>query len=190
MLFLSCTTLWSSSSLASFGVWLNFLCTYQWWNPQLLTNFIFLINFIHSFRTCSNLVWSPPHAGFSRPSVQSVSQFTRSIMSDSLWPHESQYARPPCSSPTPRVHSNTRPSSRWRHPAISSSVIPSSSYPQSLPASESFSNESTLRMRWRQGQSSSEPPGNAVRQTDSRSLPTLPDPMQRQDSISRKPDQD
>ena len=137
MLFLSCTTLWSSSSLASFGVWLNFLCTYQWWNPQLLTNFIFLINFIHSFRTCSNLVWSPPHAGFSRPSVQSVSQFTRSIMSDSLWPHESQYARPPCSSPTPRVHSNTRPSSRWRHPAISSSVIPSS-YPQSLPASESF----------------------------------------------------
>ena len=138
MIFLSCTTLWSSSSLASFGVWLNFLCTYQWWNPQLLTNFIFLINFIHSFRTCSNLVWSPPHAGFSRPSVQSVSQFTRSIMSDSLWPHESQYARPPCSSPTPRVHSNTRPSSRWRHPAISSSVIPFSSCPQSLSVSESF----------------------------------------------------
>ena len=138
MIFLSCTTLWSSSSLACFGVWLNFLCTYQWWNPQLLTNFIFLINFIHSFWTCSNLVWSPPHLGFSLPSVQWVSQFTHSITSDSLWPHESQHARPPCPSPTPGVHSNSRPLSQWCHPTISSSVIPSSSCPQSLPASESF----------------------------------------------------
>ena len=55
-----------------------------------------------------------------------------------LRPHESQHARPPCPSPTPRVHSNSRPSSRWCHPAISSSVIPFSSGPQSLPASESF----------------------------------------------------
>ena len=59
-------------------------------------------------------------------------------MSDSLRPHESQHARPPCLSPTPRVHSNSRPSSWWCHPAISSSVIPFSSCPQSLPASESF----------------------------------------------------
>ena len=59
-------------------------------------------------------------------------------MSDSLWPHELQHARPPCPSPTPRVHSNSRPLSRWCHPAISSSVIPFSSCPQSLPASESF----------------------------------------------------
>ena len=59
-------------------------------------------------------------------------------MSDSLWPHESQYARPPCLSPTLRVHSNSHPSSRWCHPAISSSVVPFSSCPQSLPASESF----------------------------------------------------
>ena len=59
-------------------------------------------------------------------------------MSDSLWPHESQYARPPCPSPTPGVHSNLRPSSQWCHPAISSSVVPFSSCPQSLPASESF----------------------------------------------------
>ena len=58
-------------------------------------------------------------------------------MSDSLWPHESQHARPLCPSPTPGVHSNSRPSSRWCHPAISSSVIPFSSCPQSLPASES-----------------------------------------------------
>ena len=59
-------------------------------------------------------------------------------MSDSLWPHESQHARPPCPSPTPGVHSNLHPSSRWCHPAISSSVIPFSSCPQFLPASESF----------------------------------------------------
>ena len=65
-------------------------------------------------------------------------QFSRSVMSDSLRPHESQHARPPCPSPTPGVHSDSRPSSRWCHPAISSSVIPFSSCPQSLPASESF----------------------------------------------------
>ena len=60
-------------------------------------------------------------------------------MSDSLWPHESQHARPPCPSPTPGVHSDSCPSSQWCHQAISSSVIPFSSCPQSLPASESFS---------------------------------------------------
>ena len=65
-------------------------------------------------------------------------QFSRSVVSDSLRPHESQHARPPCPSPTTRVHSNSRPSSWWCHPAISSSVVPFSSCPQSLPASESF----------------------------------------------------
>ena len=64
-------------------------------------------------------------------------QFSRSVMSDSLRPHESQHARPPCPSPTSRVHSDLRPSSQWCHPAISSSVIPFSC-PQPLPASESF----------------------------------------------------
>ena len=59
-------------------------------------------------------------------------------MSDSLQRHESQHARPPCPSPTPGVHSNSLPWSRWCHPAISSSVIPFFSCPQSLPASESF----------------------------------------------------
>ena len=63
-------------------------------------------------------------------------QFSCSVMSDSLWPHESQHARPPCPSPTPRVHSC--PSSQWCHPAISSSVVRFSTCPQSLPASESF----------------------------------------------------
>ena len=59
-------------------------------------------------------------------------------MSDSLWPHESQHARPPCPSPTPGVHSDSSPSSQWCHPAISSSVVPFTSCPQSLPASGSF----------------------------------------------------
>ena len=65
-------------------------------------------------------------------------QFSRSVVSDSLRPHESQQARPPCPSPTPGVHPNSCPLSRWRHPAISSSVVPFSSCPQSLPASGSF----------------------------------------------------
>ena len=65
-------------------------------------------------------------------------QFSRSVMSDSLWPHEMQHARPPCPSPTPRVHSNSCPSSRWCHPASSSAVLPFSSCPQPLPASGSF----------------------------------------------------
>ena len=71
-------------------------------------------------------------------SVSSVSQFRCSVVSDSLRPHESQHARPPCPSPTPSIHSNSHPSSQWCHPAISSSVIPFSSCPQSLPASEAF----------------------------------------------------
>ena len=65
-------------------------------------------------------------------------QFIHSVVSDSLRPHESQHTRPPYPSPTPGVHSNSCPSSRWCHPAISSSVVPFSSCPQSLPASESF----------------------------------------------------
>ena len=65
-------------------------------------------------------------------------QFSRSVVSNSLQPHESQHTRPPCPSPTPGAHSNSCPLSRWCHPAISSSVVPFSSCPQSLPASESF----------------------------------------------------
>ena len=65
-------------------------------------------------------------------------QISRSVVSDSLRPHEPPHARPPCPSPTPRVHSDSRPSSQWRHPAISSSVVPFSSCSQSLPASDFF----------------------------------------------------
>ena len=65
-------------------------------------------------------------------------QFSRSVVSDSLRPHESQHVRPPCPSPTPRVYSNSCPLCQWCYPAISSSVVPFSSCPQSFPASGSF----------------------------------------------------
>ena len=65
-------------------------------------------------------------------------QFSCSVVSDSLRPHELQHARPPCPPPTPGVHSDSSPSSQWCHPAIPSSVVPFSSCPQSLPASGSF----------------------------------------------------
>ena len=72
------------------------------------------------------------------PSIIKISvQFSCSVGSDSLQPHELQHSRPPCPSPSPRVHSDSHPSSQWCHPAISSSVVPFSSCPQSLP-SESF----------------------------------------------------
>ena len=71
---------------------------------------------------------------FSTSSVQ----FSCSVMSNSLQPHELQYARPPCPSPTPRVYPNSCPFSQWCHPTISTSVVPFSSCPQSFPASGSF----------------------------------------------------
>ena len=74
------------------------------------------------------------HTAFSKCSVQ----FSRSAVSDSLWPHEPQHARPPCPSPTPGVHPNPCALCQWCHPAISSSVVPFSSCPQSFPASGSF----------------------------------------------------
>ena len=79
-----------------------------------------------------NLVTNATHT------YNSSVQFSRSVVSGSLRHHESQHARPPCPSSTPGVHSNPRPLSQWCHPAISSSVIPFSSCPQSLRASESF----------------------------------------------------
>ena len=75
-------------------------------------------------------------------------QFSHSIVSDSLLPHELQHARPPSPSPTPGLHSDSRPSCWWCHPAISSPVVPFSSCPPIPPSIRVFSNESTLRMRW------------------------------------------
>ena len=86
-----------------------------------------------SFQSCLTLC-DPPGSSFH--GISSV-QFNSSVVSDSLRPHESQLPRPPCP-PAPGVHSNSCPSSWWCHPAISFSVVPFSSCPQSLPASESF----------------------------------------------------
>ena len=72
------------------------------------------------------------------PKDKSQVPFSRSVMSDALWPHEPQHARPPCPSPTPGVYPDSCPLSRWCHPTISSSVIPFSSCPQSFPTSGSF----------------------------------------------------
>ena len=85
--------------------------------------------------------WHP--WGNTRGSLRSLSQlekvqFSHSVLSDSFRPHESQYGWPPCPSPTPGVHSNSRTSSRWCHPAISFSVVPFSSCPQSFTESGSF----------------------------------------------------
>ena len=81
--------------------------------------------------------------------IQPVSQFSCSVMADSLWPHGLQHARPPCPSPTSRVYSNSRPLSRWCHPTISSSVVNSLLFlPSIFPSIRVFSNESALHIRW------------------------------------------
>ena len=81
-----------------------------------------------------------PQKWYCVPSIKGFSsvQFSCSVMSDSLQPHELQHARPPCPSPAPGVHPNPCPLSQWCHPTISSSVIPFSSCPQSFPGSGSF----------------------------------------------------
>ena len=91
---------------------------------------------IMSFGQTTSVLSSALDSMFSQ-GISSI-QFSRSVVSDSLPPHELQHTRPPCPSPIPGVHSNSHPSSRWCHPAISSSVVPFSFCPQSLPASESF----------------------------------------------------
>ena len=85
--------------------------------------------------SCMDCVWL--WQGLSDSHSISV-QFSLSVVSNYLWPHEPQHARPPCPSLTPRVHPNPCPSSQWCHPTISSSVVPFSSCPQSFPASGSF----------------------------------------------------
>ena len=84
-----------------------------------------------------NISWSPQITE-EQIEMTTTLQFSCSVMSNSLRPHESQHSRPPCPSTTPGVHSNSRPSSQWCHPAISSSVVPFVSCPQSLPASGFF----------------------------------------------------
>ena len=86
-----------------------------------------------------HLLWIPPDKFFITSIFKFSSvQFSCSVVSNSLWPHELQLAWPLCPSPTPRVHPNPCPSSRWCHPTISSSVVPFSSCPQPFPASGYF----------------------------------------------------
>ena len=110
-----------------FRTWLSLISFF----PIRVTNVIKFLLIVFDIKEFS----LPDPKGFS---CFSSVQFGRSVVSDSLRPHEPQHARPPCPSPTPGVHPHPCPSSRWCHPAISSSVVPFSSCPQSLPASGSF----------------------------------------------------
>ena len=93
---------------------------------------------VFKIMNCSLWTCSKSLMPYSIQFINNSVQFSRSVVSDSLRPHESQHARPPCPSPTPGVHPESRPSSQWCHPAISSSVVPFSSSLQSFPASGSF----------------------------------------------------
>ena len=138
------------------------LCNFKQNSCHLLSQFLplylsFIPFFLWGWRWSScasniNCLGSKPTSltyklqSFGQVQIRS-DQISRSVVSDSLRPHESQHARPPCPSQTPGVHSDSCPSSQWCHPVISSSVVPFSSCPQSLPASESFP-MSQLCMRW------------------------------------------
>ena len=103
-----------------------------WWTENISKVIYIFMTFSRHVSICLlRFAWK---FQFSKVSVQ----FSCSVVSDSLWPHASQHARPPGPSPTPGVHPNSCASSRWCHPAIPSSVIPFSSCPQSLPAWGSF----------------------------------------------------
>ena len=108
--------------MGKFSHWFDFLIwkTLQW--PQDWKRSVFI---------------PIPNKGNAKDCSSSV-QFSHSVMSDSLWPHGLQHARPPCPSPTPGVYSNSCPLSWWCHSTISSSVVPVWSHLQSFPASGSF----------------------------------------------------
>ena len=111
---------WFSAALLGVGVFiLLHLCFFKFSIviPSDITSAVL------SVCLCISSSSPPPLSSLSHLSSFSSVQFSRSVMSDSLRHHESQHARPPCPSPTPRVHSDSRPSSQWCHPAISSSVV-------------------------------------------------------------------
>ena len=109
--------------------WVTFTCKGERVSNTMVENFNIILIYIigQIIHTEKNKIKNQPFS-----SVQS------SVVPNSSRPHELQHARPPCPSPTPGVHSDSHPSSPWCHPAISSSIVPFSSCPQSLPASESF----------------------------------------------------
>ena len=151
--------LFTTLTVTGLSLLLQPFCWFSWLFDMCLsmTTFKQIIAWmVVTIGSSSNLLYLPPLAesesvtprvlsdslntkDYNLPSQFSSVQFSGSVVSNSLWPHESQHARPTCPSPTPRVYSHSCPSSWWCHPAISSSVISFSSCPQSLPASGSFS---------------------------------------------------
>ena len=119
--------------LTTFILWVTSLSE----DPLVMTNSQMTFFFSHTPPMIKTDKFLFCLAGYISHSSSSV-QFSHSVVSDSLWPHGLQHTRPPCPSPTPRVYPNSCPLSQWCHPAISSSVVPFSSCPQSLPASGSF----------------------------------------------------
>ena len=114
---------------------LQWIFLIQGWNPgppALQTVYCLSHHGSSDFPKGTDNLWSAGRVKFS--SVQ----FSHSVVSDSLWPHGLQHARPPCPSPTPGVYPNSCPLSWWCHPTISSSIVPFTSCPQSFPASGSF----------------------------------------------------
>ena len=130
------------------GVHLNPCPLSQWCHPTISSSVIPFFSCPQSFPVSESFQMSQLFAsgdqniGVSASTsvlpMNSSVQFSRSVISDSLLPHEWQHTRPPCPSPTPGVYSNSSPLSRWCHPTISSSVIPFFSHPQSFPASGPF----------------------------------------------------
>ena len=111
----------------------------EWTNERILWNISWSGEHRRGGGNCERKSeWFRIHGLWVSETQFSSVQFSCSVVFDSLRLHELQHARPPGPWPTPRVHSDSHPSSKWCHPAISSSVIPFSSCPQSLPASESF----------------------------------------------------
>ena len=138
------------------------LCDFQGWVIWLLLGYLFLETLVQGTQpSCSGedqlayteTTWKGMQRSRVRPPANSripmkafsSVQFSRSVVSDSLRPQESQHARPPCPTQTPRVHSDSCPSSQWCHLTISSSVVRFSSCPQSLPASGSFPMKNVFR---------------------------------------------
>ena len=110
--------------ITTVSIYCGLLCVkHNTWRGKLQPTPVFLPGKSHGWR---NLVGYSPV------------QFSHSVVSDSLWPHGPQHARPPCPSPTPGVYSNSGPLSRWCHPTISSSAVPFSSCLQYFPSSGSF----------------------------------------------------
>ena len=122
--------------MSLFGFWMSCFMVFSFFLfAHIINCFLLLCTHYCSIllsqkKICNKVIWCVNH-------ISSV-QFSHSVLSNPLWRHESQHTRPPCPPPTPGVHSDSHSLSQWCHPAMSSSVVPFSSCPQSLPASESF----------------------------------------------------